>query len=82
MPAISMRIGKEPGLRRGLEPDDGPALQPSPGESASTALGRLERGAGQERKNPAGAGFLEDLLHDWCSLGDSNPCFSLERATS
>src|SRR5690606_21071601 len=37
----------------------------------------------QATKNPARAGFLVCFAAPgWRSLGDSNPCFSLERATS
>ncbi len=35
-----------------------------------------------KQKSPHKAGFFGSCCGDWRSLGDSNPCFSLERATS
>lgn len=35
-----------------------------------------------KQKSPLKAGFFGSCCGDWRSLGDSNPCFSLERATS
>ncbi len=36
----------------------------------------------ENRKARTKAGFFGSCCGDWRSLGDSNPCFSLERATS
>ncbi len=42
---------------------------------------RLTRGGGKNKKPRIGGAF--SFSHPtWRSLGDSNPCFSLERATS
>ncbi len=35
-----------------------------------------------KQKSPHKSGFFGSCCGDWRSLGDSNPCFSLERATS
>lgn len=60
----------------------GQPLQDRQGRLAPEATRSTQQANPGKQKGPHEAGFFGSCCGDWRSLGDSNPCFSLERATS
>ena len=64
-------------------PGKGDPPPPAQGQGGATATQLIDAIANPgKQKSPHKAGFFGSCCGDWRSLGDSNPCFSLERATS